>query len=118
MKSLYCRINVSVYIDFNGATPITLSIDTSQDFAFDRRWNIRIQQIACDSVCKGMCNADRFGRTFFSSFFKLILYSMLNKNMFVAPNGCLQYYKSISGSVSSFNYGTAVNPRGKYYKRI
>ncbi|KAG7202394.1 hypothetical protein KM043_018710 [Ampulex compressa] len=72
--------NQHVYIDFNGATPITLSIDTSQDFAFDRRWNIRIQQIACDSVCK-------------------------------APNGCLQYYKSISGSVSSFNYGTAVNPR-------
>lgn len=44
---------VSVYVDFNGATPITISVDTNADYAFDRRWNIRIQQIACDSVCKG-----------------------------------------------------------------
>lgn len=44
---------VSVYVDFNGATPITISVDTNADYAFDRRWNIRIQQIACDSVCRG-----------------------------------------------------------------
>ncbi|EZA49837.1 hypothetical protein DMN91_005680 [Ooceraea biroi] len=72
--------NQHVYVDFNGATPITISVDTNADYAFDRRWNIRIQQIACDSVCK-------------------------------APNGCLQYYKSVSGTVMSFNFGTTENAR-------
>ncbi|XP_012527153.1 uncharacterized protein LOC105831515 isoform X2 [Monomorium pharaonis] len=72
--------NQHVYVDFNGATPITISIDTNADYAFDRRWNIRILQIACDSV-------DR------------------------APNGCLQYYKTVSGTVMSFNFGTTENAR-------
>ncbi|KAL0107822.1 hypothetical protein PUN28_014833 [Cardiocondyla obscurior] len=72
--------NQHVYVDFNGATPITISVDTNADYAFDRRWNIRIQQIACDSVCK-------------------------------APNGCLQYYKTISDTVMSFNFGTTENAR-------
>ncbi|KYN08528.1 hypothetical protein ALC62_00512 [Cyphomyrmex costatus] len=69
-----------LYIDFNGATPITISVDTNADFVFDRRWNIRIQQIACNSVCR-------------------------------APNGCLQYYKTVSGTVMSFNFGTTENVR-------
>ncbi|XP_071556091.1 uncharacterized protein [Temnothorax nylanderi] len=72
--------NQHVYVDFNGATPITISVDTNADYAFDRRWNIRIQQIACDSVCR-------------------------------APNGCLQYYKTVSGTVMSFNFGTTENVR-------
>ncbi|XP_015586174.1 uncharacterized protein LOC107263461 isoform X2 [Cephus cinctus] len=72
--------NQHVYVDFNGATPITISIDTNTNFAFDRRWNIRIQQIECDSPCR-------------------------------APNGCLQYYKGVSDTVTSFNYGTTVNTR-------
>lgn len=32
----------------------------------------------------------------------------------LAPNGCLQYYKSVSGTVMSFNYGTTENTRGTY----
>nr|XP_050847064.1 uncharacterized protein LOC127062600 isoform X2 [Vespula vulgaris] len=72
--------NQHVYVDFNGASPITISIGTNADYAFDRRWNIRIQQIACDSLWR-------------------------------APNGCLQYYKSTSDTVTSFNYGTTVNSR-------
>ncbi|XP_011879922.1 PREDICTED: uncharacterized protein LOC105568677 isoform X2 [Vollenhovia emeryi] len=72
--------NQHVYVDFNGATPITISVDTNADYAFDRRWNIMIQQIACDSVCR-------------------------------APNGCLQYYKTVSGAVMSFNFGTTENVR-------
>ncbi|XP_070148956.1 uncharacterized protein [Polyergus mexicanus] len=72
--------NQHVYVDFNGATPISISVDTNAGYAFDRRWNIRIQQIACDSVCK-------------------------------APNGCLQYYKTVSDTVMSFNYGTTENAR-------
>ncbi|XP_077266006.1 uncharacterized protein LOC143899525 isoform X2 [Temnothorax americanus] len=72
--------NQHAYVDFNGATPITISVDTNADHAFDRRWNIRIQQIACDSVCR-------------------------------APNGCLQYYKTVSGTVMSFNFGTTENVR-------
>lgn len=72
--------NQHVYMDFNGDTPITLSIDTNSEYATDRRWNIRIQQLPCDATYK-------------------------------APNGCLQYYNSVSGTVTSFNYGTTQNPR-------
>ncbi|XP_076247538.1 uncharacterized protein LOC143187304 [Calliopsis andreniformis] len=69
-----------VYMDFNGATPITISIDINAEYNLDRRWNIRIQQIPCDATYK-------------------------------APNGCLQYYDSVSDVVTSFNYGTTQNPR-------
>lgn len=46
-----------MYVDFNGASPITISIGTNADYAFDRRWNIRIQQIACDSLWRGKKNS-------------------------------------------------------------
>nr|XP_031831146.1 uncharacterized protein LOC116426404 [Nomia melanderi] len=72
--------NQHVYMDFNGATPIMISIDTNAEYSAERRWNIRIQQIPCDSTSR-------------------------------APNGCLQYYTSTSNTVTSFNYGTAPNPR-------
>ncbi|XP_043461349.1 uncharacterized protein LOC122497969 [Leptopilina heterotoma] len=42
--------NQHVYVDFNADNPITISIHTNADFSFDdRRWNFKIQQIACDS---------------------------------------------------------------------
>ncbi|KAJ8666893.1 hypothetical protein QAD02_008555 [Eretmocerus hayati] len=69
-----------MYVDFEGTNPISISIDTSTEYSMKRRWNMRIQQIACDSQMR-------------------------------APSGCLQYYTSISGSVTSFNYGTSSNPR-------
>ncbi|XP_048515564.1 uncharacterized protein LOC105693258 [Athalia rosae] len=72
--------NQHIYVDFDGATAITISIDTAAAFIFNRRWNIRIQQIACDSPWR-------------------------------APNGCLQYYTTTTGTVTDFNYGTVVNPR-------
>ncbi|XP_046754101.1 cubilin isoform X1 [Diprion similis] len=72
--------NQHVYVDFDGPAPITISIDTDVNYVFDRRWNIRIQQIACESVWR-------------------------------APSGCLQYYTTTTGTVTSFNYGTVVNPR-------
>ncbi|XP_008558691.1 uncharacterized protein LOC103579154 [Microplitis demolitor] len=72
--------NQHLYVDFNGANPITISVDTNTDYAFARKWNLRLQQIACDSPWR-------------------------------APNGCLQYYKTITGTVTSFNYGTTTNSR-------
>ncbi|XP_066600385.1 uncharacterized protein [Prorops nasuta] len=72
--------NQHVYLDFNGANPITISVDTLLDTTFERRWNIRIHQIACDSVYR-------------------------------APNGCLQYYQTVSGTVTSFNFGSTPNAR-------
>lgn len=72
--------NQHVYMDFNGATPIMISVDTNSEYTTERRWNIRIQQIPCDATYK-------------------------------APNGCLQYYDSVSDTVTSFNYGTTQNPR-------
>ncbi|XP_023318065.1 uncharacterized protein LOC106657752 [Trichogramma pretiosum] len=38
-----------VYIDFDGSTPITISIDTKLNYTIKRRWNIKIQQIFCFS---------------------------------------------------------------------
>ncbi|XP_034942135.1 uncharacterized protein [Chelonus insularis] len=72
--------NQHMYLDFKGDNPITISVDTNTDYSFSRRWNLRIQQIACDSPWR-------------------------------APNGCLQYYKTASGTVTSFNYDLATNPR-------
>ncbi|XP_043287359.1 uncharacterized protein [Venturia canescens] len=72
--------NQHVYVDFNGANSISVSLVTNSDFSMARRWNLRIQQIACDSPWR-------------------------------APLSCLQYYKTIDGTVSSFNYGTVSNPR-------
>ncbi|XP_044587694.1 uncharacterized protein LOC123267210 [Cotesia glomerata] len=71
-----------VYVDFNGANPITISVDTNTDYSFSREWNLRLRQISCDSS-------------------------------WLAPknDGCLQYYKAISGTVTSFNYGTIPNTR-------
>lgn len=31
-----------------------ISIDTNSEYTMDRRWNIRIQQLPCDSTYKGM----------------------------------------------------------------
>lgn len=47
-------------MDFNGATPIMISIDTNTEYITDRRWNIRIQQIACDATYRGMYIATLF----------------------------------------------------------
>ncbi|XP_054014781.1 uncharacterized protein LOC128895856 [Hylaeus anthracinus] len=76
--------NQHVYIDFNGGSPIMLSIDTNSEYSTERRWNIRIQQIPCDATYR-------------------------------APNGCLQYFTSVSDTVTSFNYGTTQNPRAPTY---
>ncbi|XP_015116061.1 uncharacterized protein LOC107040478 [Diachasma alloeum] len=77
-----CGENVGqhMYVDFNGNNPITISVITNAAYRFARKWNLRVQQIACDSPWR-------------------------------APSGCLQYYKTISGTVMSFNYGTIPNPR-------
>ncbi|KAK0081836.1 hypothetical protein PV326_007475 [Microctonus aethiopoides] len=82
----FCGENAGqhVYVEFNGANPIIISIDTNVDYSFARKWNLRIQQIGCDSPWQ-------------------------------APNGCLQYYNMISGTVTSFNYGTTTNPRRRYF---
>lgn len=50
----FIDLNFSVYMDFNGDTPIMISIDTNPEYATDRRWNIRIQQLPCDATYKGM----------------------------------------------------------------
>ncbi|XP_058792284.1 uncharacterized protein LOC131664866 isoform X2 [Phymastichus coffea] len=41
-----------VYVDYDGLNPIAISIDASSEYSFKRRWNIRVQQIACDSATK------------------------------------------------------------------
>lgn len=90
-----------VYVNFDGLNPITISIDTNSNYVFNRRWNIRIQQVACDSVEKGEQNIIENDLFFFS-----------NRFYFSGPNGCLQYYDSVSQTVASFNYATSTNSRG------
>ncbi|XP_065361164.1 uncharacterized protein LOC135954851 [Calliphora vicina] len=67
-----------VYVDFNGESPITISVATSASYTFNRQWQFQIAQLACASPT-------------------------------LAPSGCLQYYMEDSGTVQSFNYGSAPN---------
>ncbi|KAM7357956.1 uncharacterized protein ACRADG_003105 isoform 1-T1 [Cochliomyia hominivorax] len=67
-----------VYVDFNGESPITISVATSSSYTFNRQWQFQIAQLACTSAT-------------------------------LAPSGCLQYYMEESGTVQSFNYGSAPN---------
>lgn len=46
------NINQHVYIDFNGDSPITISVLTTGSTTFNRRWNIGLSQIGCDSAYK------------------------------------------------------------------
>ncbi|KAF6200782.1 hypothetical protein GE061_005228 [Apolygus lucorum] len=65
-----------VYLDFNQGSSIhRIAIDTSGASSLERRWSMKIKQIPCNST-----NNER------------------------APEGCLMYYNTTSGSVSSFNY--------------
>ncbi|XP_048488813.1 uncharacterized protein LOC105380153 [Plutella xylostella] len=68
----------TLFVDFAGNTPITITITATAATVFSRRWNIKLTQLGCD--CPG-----------------------------IAPNGCLQYYTGTSGTITSFNYGTAAN---------
>lgn len=43
----------TVYVNFNGLNPITISIDTNAAYDFGRQWNLRIQQIECDAPWRG-----------------------------------------------------------------
>lgn len=67
-----------VYVDFNGESPITISVATSSTYTFNRQWQFQLAQLACASPT-------------------------------LAPSGCLQYYMEDSGTVQSFNYGSAPN---------
>ncbi|XP_036336598.1 uncharacterized protein LOC118746796 [Rhagoletis pomonella] len=39
-----------VYVDFNGESPITISVATSDSYTFNRQWQLQIAQIACASA--------------------------------------------------------------------
>uniref|UniRef100_A0A034WPS7 uncharacterized protein LOC105232641 n=1 Tax=Bactrocera dorsalis TaxID=27457 RepID=A0A034WPS7_BACDO len=39
-----------VYVDFNGDSPITISVATSDDYTFNRQWQFQIAQLACASA--------------------------------------------------------------------
>lgn len=42
-----------VYVSYNGLTPITISITLGDEPVFDRKWTIRIAQIACSCPTLG-----------------------------------------------------------------
>ncbi|XP_018785559.1 PREDICTED: uncharacterized protein LOC108966879 [Bactrocera latifrons] len=39
-----------VYVDFNGDSPITISVATSDSYTFNRQWQFQIAQLACASA--------------------------------------------------------------------
>ncbi|XP_034483153.1 uncharacterized protein LOC117788479 [Drosophila innubila] len=67
-----------VYVDFNGVSPITISVATSAGYTFNRQWQFQIRMIGCVSAT-------------------------------LAPAGCLQYHMDTSGTIASFNYGSAAS---------
>ncbi|KAJ8925003.1 hypothetical protein NQ315_001168 [Exocentrus adspersus] len=70
-----------IYVDFNMANDIVLTISTSASTIASRAWNIKISQIGCNCPTR-------------------------------APSGCLQYYTDLTGTVNSFNYGSAGSQTG------
>lgn len=43
-----------VYVDFDGTTPIQISVSATPGYTFARHWNIKVSQINCDSAWRGM----------------------------------------------------------------
>ncbi|XP_033222670.1 uncharacterized protein LOC117176524 [Belonocnema kinseyi] len=75
------QINQHVYVDFNNDNPITINVHINSDFAFDDRR------------------------------WNFQIKQIACDSAWRAPTGCLQYYTDITNTVTSFNYGTVVNPR-------
>lgn len=41
-----------VYVNFNGNSPLTVTVATSSASSVNRRWNLQLQMIGCDSLAK------------------------------------------------------------------
>lgn len=41
-----------VYVNFNGDTPLTVTVATSSGLTYNRRWSLHLQMIGCDSLAK------------------------------------------------------------------
>lgn len=78
-----------------GNSPLTLTIVTSGS-GFARQWRIRIAQITCDSLARGILTI------FFAALFPTGGFKMWF--LLSAPNSCLQYFTGVSGTIKSFNY--------------
>lgn len=46
-----------VYVDFDQEEPIVINVDTVASLPYSRRFNIKIAQIACDSIHRGKKNS-------------------------------------------------------------
>ena len=82
-----------VYVDMglSSNNPVVLTVVTAGQ-SFSRTFSIKITQIECDSLAKGI-------------FMEIIL--NYSKMLLQAANGCLQYFTGVSGSLESFNYNNA-----------
>lgn len=43
-----------VYVNFDGTSPITISISATAAYTFGRHWHIKLTQISCESPDRGL----------------------------------------------------------------
>lgn len=87
--------------------PLLLIVNTPNEQRYNRRWSIRVQQIACHSPFKGKLVVRIIIRWITATSFERNLlpnYKFHTLRHIEAPNGCLQYFTSESAMVESFNY--------------
>ena len=96
VKALFFNFHIyistlSVYVDAGTGTsnPVTLSVVTSGPM-FPRNWKIRISQIPCSSIYRGMRSIHRT--------------TITDSICLLAEEGCLQYFTGVAGQIRSFNY--------------
>lgn len=87
-----------VYVNFDGTSPIVISITATSTYTLGRHWHIKTTQISCDSPWRG-----KYGLSSPSKLFFTFSYSI------AAPAGCLQYHMNPSGVVRGFNYSPSAN---------
>ena len=118
VRSSVQRLLVPVYLDAGAAgTSDTSTLNfNSGTQAGDRSYNVKVTQIPCGS--ENMWDTPHFVHEyshFYSSSFHLDIRQSDRTNWLIislsrpiyyhsAPDGCLQYFTGLSGTVQSFNY--------------
>lgn len=85
-----------VEVGLVGNSPVTLTVVTSGS-GFARQWRIRVTHISCESFSRGTLIIMSYIFHLLHRLQKLLMCK-------IAPNGCLQYYTGVSGTIRSFNY--------------
>ncbi|XP_001602445.1 uncharacterized protein LOC100118488 [Nasonia vitripennis] len=105
-----------VYVDFEGSNPITISIDSSTEYTFKRRWNIRIQQIACDSAMRAPSGCLQYHTALSGNVDSFNYGSSTNPRTVTTtdPTGAVTTTRIGTREMANLNYGVCVKMASGY----